>query len=153
MPVAWSFHPLEYERPFARMPKGLDVLDGARRIVRALKATTVTQQPGPHDSARGAMRVTAKPTVSSSNDRLLARSGHSLALPQKFSLSSEHEDSRRRAEPSTARSQSPAPLSGRHAFLRGCDASLHERIRPPALMAIYLVACLSLRFQLFVFQA
>ena len=90
MPLAWSFHELASERPFARMPKGLDVLDGARRIVRAVKAMTVTQRLGPHDSTRGATPVSAKPTVSSSNGRLLARSGHSLSLPQKFSLSSEH---------------------------------------------------------------
>jgi hypothetical protein len=136
----------------ARLQKDLDALSCGLRTEHAAKATTETPPSDLLGSMPGALPASEPAMASSLSAPPSTHSERSRGLRRSSSLSSEREDSHRLAELSTGQSQLPAPLNVRHVFLRGCDASLPARILP-ALMVICLPACLSLRSQLFVFQA
>ena len=152
-PSEISFDAPAYEPPSARLQRGLDDLACAQQTARAVKATPVMPRLYPRDAEPGALLATGKERVPSSSGPLLMRFGHSRGFLLKFSLSSEHEDSRRHGEPWTAQSQSPALSTVHHAFLRECGASLPARILPPGSRVTFLLSSFSSHFQLFVFQA
>ena len=137
----------------ARLQRDLDALFCGQRIVHAARATPARPPSDLLDSMPGASPASAYAKASSLSVRPSMHSGRSRELRLKSFPSLEREDLRRPAGPSIGQLQSLVPVTARHVSLRGCDASLRVRILPPGSMAICLLACLSLRSQLFVFQA